>query len=235
MQAQNGGPLAPPVIFHVGAVSITATVVTTWGIVIVLALAAWAATRRTLGRDPGMMQTALEGAISAMRSAVAAVVPATVVEEVFPFIATLWIFLVIANLCGVVPGLQSPTGDLATTAALAILVFFYVHWLGIKTLGLRAYLRHYLALSPLFAPFEIISEITRTVTLAVRLFGNMMSLELAAMMVLLLAGFLVPIPVLMLHIVEALIQAYIFGMLALVYIGGAVEVQVEQRRKEASP
>jgi F-type H+-transporting ATPase subunit a len=81
-------------------------------------------------------------------------------------------------------------------------------------------------------PFHIMSEISRTLALAVRLFGNIMSLEMAALLVLLVAGFLVPIPLLLLHIVEALIQAYIFGMLALIYIAGAVHSQQRHQRKE---
>ena len=93
-------------------------------------------------------------------------------------------------------------------------------------------MRHYLAPSPLMLPFHVIGEITRTVTLAVRLFGNMMSLEMAALLVLLVAGFLAPVPLLMLHILEALIQAYIFGMLALIYIAGGIQTQQARQQKE---
>jgi len=94
------------------------------------------------------------------------------------------------------------------------------------------YLRHYLAPMPLMLPFHLISELTRTMALAIRLFGNMMSLEMAALLVLLVAGFLVPIPLLMLHIIEAVIQAYIFGMLALIYIAGAIHSQ-QSRQPQA--
>jgi F-type H+-transporting ATPase subunit a len=100
-----------------------------------------------------------------------------------------------------------------------------VHWFGIKIEGIGPYLRHYLMPSPLLLPFHLISEVSRTLTLAIRLFGNMMSLEMAALLVLLVAGFLAPIPLLILHIVEALIQAYIFGMLALVYLAGAIQTR----------
>ena len=142
-----------------------------------------------------------------------------------PFIATLWLFLIVANLVGLIPELHSPTRDLSVTSALAVLVFFSVHWFGIKTLGLKNYLHHYLTPSPILLPFHIISEFTRTLALAIRLFGNMMSLEMAAMLILLVAGFLAPIPILMLHIIEALVQAYIFGMLALIYLAGAMQSQ----------
>ncbi len=102
-------------------------------------------------------------------------------------------------------------------------MFLSVHWFGIRIHGWRTYLRHYLEPNPILLPFHIISEISRTVALAVRLFGNMFSLEMAALLVLLVAGFLVPVPVLMLHIIEALVQAYIFGMLALIYIASGLE------------
>ena len=152
-----------------------------------------------------------------------------------PFMASLGVFLVSANLLGLIPGLHSPTRDLSVTAALAVLVFFSVHWFGITTQGLRSYLHHYLTPSPILLPFHLLSGITRTVALAVRLFGNMMSLELAALLILLVAGFLVPVPILMLHVVEALVQAYIFGMLALIYVAGGIQSQEERKVEQVGP
>jgi F-type H+-transporting ATPase subunit a len=158
-----------------------------------------------------------------MRDAVADVVPPSQVTRVLPFIGTLWLFIVFANLAGLIPGLSSPTRDLSVTSALAAIVFVAVHVYGMRELGWRAYLRRYLEPSPILLPFHLVSEITRTLALAIRLFGNMMSLETAAALLLLVAGLLVPVPLLLLHVVEALVQAYIFGMLALIYIGGALE------------
>ena len=146
--------------------------------------------------------------------------------------SNIWIYLVAANLTGLIPGLHSPTRDLSATTALAVLVFLSTHWYGIRIQGTGSYLRHYLMPSPILLPFHIISEITRTIALAVRLFGNMMSLEMAALLVLLVAGFLAPIPILMLHIIEALVQAYIFGMLALIYICGGIQAQQSKRSQE---
>jgi F-type H+-transporting ATPase subunit a len=184
---------------------------------------------RNLGLKPNQSQVVAEGAVAAVFDAIRAVAPEHS-YMLFPFLATLWLFVLCANLAGIVPGIKSPTADLSTTSALAIIVFLSVHWFGIRSEGLKSYLRHYLSPTPIMLPFHIISEISRTVALAVRLFGNMMSLEMAAIMILLVAGFLVPIPLLMLHIVEALVQAYIFGMLALIYIGSGIESQ--RRRKE---
>lgn len=210
-------------VFNVGPIGVTAPVVTTWGIMLLLVGLSWATTRH-LRTDPGPVQVVLEGLIGAMDRAVREVLPKTS-AQVLPFIGTLWIFVVAANLVGIIPGLRSPTGFLSTTAALAVLVFFSVHWFGIRSEGVRAYLKHYLAPSPIMLPFHLMSEVTRTVALAIRLFGNIMSLEMAALLVLLVAGFLVPVPLLILHVIEALIQAYIFGMLALIYIAGAIQSQ----------
>jgi F-type H+-transporting ATPase subunit a len=204
----------------------TPTFLTSAGISACLVLVAWASTRH-LRLEPTAWQTVLEALDDAARKAVEDVLPDNA-AEVMPFVATLWLFILAANLIGVIPGLQSPTADISTTAALAVLVFVSVHAYGIRIRGLRAYLRHYLEPNPVMLPFHLISELSRTLALAVRLFGNMMSLELTALLVLLVAGFLVPVPVLMLHIVEALVQAYIFGMLALVYIGGALQAQEER-------
>lgn len=210
-------------VFEIGPLVITNTVVTTWVIIGVLWLACWSITRR-LNIDPGPMQSAMEGIVSTIEDAIAAVAP-EYARSILPFVGSLWIFLVIANLAGLIPGAHSPTRDLSATSALAILVFFSAHWYGVRISGPRNYLRHYLTPSPLLLPFHLISEITRTVALAVRLFGNMMSLEMAALLILLVAGFLAPVPILLLHVVEALVQAYIFGMLALIYVAGGIQSQ----------
>jgi F-type H+-transporting ATPase subunit a len=210
-------------LFRIGPVEITNTVATTWGIMAVLWLACWIVTRR-LSLDPGAAQSAVEGIVSTIEDAIAAVAP-EYARRLLPFIGTLWIYLVVANLAGLIPGAHSPTRDLSATAALAIIVFLSTHWFGFRISGPRSYLSHYLTPSPLLLPFHLISEITRTVALAVRLFGNMMSLEMAALLILLVAGFLAPVPILLLHVVEALVQAYIFGMLALIYVAGGIQSQ----------
>jgi F-type H+-transporting ATPase subunit a len=217
-------------VFHAGPLAVTRTVVTTWGIMLALALIAWASTRR-LSLDPGPLQTAVEGIVSAIDEAIGAVLPDQS-SRLLPFIGTLWVFIVAANLTGLIPGLEAPTGDLAATSALAVLVFLSVHWYGARSEGVKNYLKHYLSPNPVLLPFHVISEISRTVALAVRLFGNIMSLQLAAILLLLVAGFLVPVPLLLLHIVESLVQAYIFGMLALIYIAGGIQSHQLKRKEE---
>jgi F-type H+-transporting ATPase subunit a len=217
-------------LFELGPISITTTVTTTWLIMAIVWLLVWLISRN-LKNEPGPFQAAVEGVVLAIEEAVAEVSPLNA-RHIMPFVGSLWIFLVIANLIGLVPGLHSPTRDLSATAALAILVFLSTHWFGIRIEGVRNYLRHYLTPSPVLLPFHIISEISRTVALAVRLFGNMMSLEMAALLILLVAGFLAPVPILMLHIIEALVQAYIFGMLALIYVAGGIQSQQHRQQKE---
>ena len=208
---------------QLGPVIVSEPVLTTWGIMLILGLGSWIMSRR-LRLDPGPVQVVLEGLLNAADDAIRAVLPAQT-ARLLPFIATLWLFILVANLSGVIPGIHAPTGNLSTTAALAVLVFLSVHWFGVRSEGIKGYLRHYLAPMPVMLPFHLMSELSRTLALAIRLFGNMMSLEMAALLVLLVAGFLVPIPLLMLHIIEAVIQAYIFGMLALIYIAGAIHAQ----------
>jgi F-type H+-transporting ATPase subunit a len=217
--------------FHLGPLHIGATVLTTWLLMAVLTGLAWFGTRNLSVQTPSRLQTALEGAVLALQSAIADAAPGHA-ARLLPFIGTLWLFIAAANLMGLVPGLRSPTGDLSLTVALALLVFVSVHWFGIRIDGLRAYLRHYLDPNPILLPFHLLGEITRTLALAVRLFGNMMSLEMAALLVLLVAGFLAPVPILMLHIVEALVQAYIFGTLALVYVAGALQSHELSKRTD---
>lgn len=216
-------------LFYLGPLAVTVSLLSCIGLTVVIGALGWLATRR-LTLLPGSLQVVLEGAVAALEGAVTPLA-GRYTPQILPFIASLWVFLVCANLLGLVPGLHSPTRDLSVTAALAVLVFFSVHWFGIRTQGLRRYLRHYLDSGLLMLPFELMSELTRTVALAVRLFGNMMSLEMAALLILMVAGFLVPVPILMLHVVEALVQAYIFGMLALIYIAGGIQTQEANKEK----
>jgi F-type H+-transporting ATPase subunit a len=221
METMTADAMFAHTLFQFGPLVLRDTVVTTWLLMLLLWIGAWLATRRMRARA-GLVQTAVEGAVTAMEDAVRQALPRHA-DNVMPFVLTLWTFLVAANLVGLIPGLHSPTRDLSATSALAVLVFLSVHWFGIRAIGLKEYLRHYLSPSPILLPFHVISEITRSLALAVRLFGNMMSLELVALLLVWIGGLLVPIPILMLHIVEALVQAYIFGMLALAYIASAIQ------------
>ena len=230
MSAMGGSASFITEVFRVGPFVITNTVTVTWGIMLTLGLTAWAAARR-LELRPGNWQVVVEGAVGAIEKAIRAVLP-NHHQQIMPFIATLWIFIVVANLVSLIPGIRSPTGDLSLTAALAILVFLAVHWYGIRNHGLKSYLRHYLQPNPILLPFHLVSEISRTVALAVRLFGNIFSLQMTALLVLMVAGLLAPVPILMLHVIEAVVQAYVFGMLALIYVAGAIQSQELRHHQE---
>jgi F-type H+-transporting ATPase subunit a len=140
-------------------------------------------------------------------------------------VVTLALFIATANLLGLVPGLHAPTADFSTTAALAVIVFFAVPFYGIRARGLVGYLRHYLEPTPLLLPLEIVTEFSRTLALAVRLFGNVMSEELVIAVLLTIAGLLVPVPLMMLAVLTGMVQAYIFAVLTVVYLSAAVRAR----------
>jgi F-type H+-transporting ATPase subunit a len=139
-----------------------------------------------------------------------------------PVLGTLFIFLAFANVLGVVPGVRPPTASLETAAALALIVFLAVHVYGLRRRGLRAYLGSYAKPTIVMLPLNILSEVTRTFSLMVRLFGNVLSGEFVIATVLALAGLFVPIPLMALEILIGLIQAYIFTVLAAVFIGAGI-------------
>ncbi|WP_018289896.1 F0F1 ATP synthase subunit A [Verrucomicrobium sp. 3C] len=224
------GLLGQPTL-HLGSFAVSESAVTATALTVALAsAAAWTKSRLRL-RDPAGWQVVVEMAVQAMDSTVRESIPKAP-ERVLPLIAALWIYILFANLIGLIPGLHSPTGDLSVTGALAAIVFMAVPYYGVRAEGSSAYLREYFA--PMFwmFPFHVMSELTRTLTLAVRLFGNMTGMEVAIGILLLLAGFLVPVAFLFLHFIEALLQAYIFGMLALVYIAGGMQALTEKEQRK---
>jgi F-type H+-transporting ATPase subunit a len=138
-----------------------------------------------------------------------------------PLIVTLALFIGTANLLGLAPGMRSPTADFSTAASLAVIVFLAVPFYGLRANGLRGYLRHYLEPSPFLLPLEIITEFSRTLALAVRLFGNVMSEELVIAVVVMIAGF-AAVPLMLLAVLTGVVQAYIFSVLTMVYVSAAV-------------
>ncbi len=216
----QASPLTSAVLFHLGPVAITRPVVTTWIIMAVLALVCRLVTRR-LSMLPDGRQAVLEGIVTAIMGQIEDVVREDA-RQFLSLIGTLFIFLVAANLSGVLPGVEAPTGKIETPAALALIVFFSVHYFGIRARGLIGYLRSFAEPKLIMLPLNILSEITRTFSLMVRLFGNVMSGEFVIGLVVALAGLFVPIPLMALEILVGLVQAYIFTVLATVFIGAAV-------------
>lgn len=213
-------PLATPVLFHLGPVPVSEPVVTTWVIMVLLTGIFHLARRTERGRD----------LVDLLVETVATQIGDAIHGDPWPFVplvGTLFLFLLVANLSGEFPGVHAPTARLETAAALALTVFFAVHVFGIRQQGLLGYLGHYLKPTPLMLPLTVLSELTRTLSLTVRLFGNIMSHELIIAILLSLSGLFVPVPLMVLGVLIGSIQAYIFTVLATVFLGaatGSVEV-----------
>jgi F-type H+-transporting ATPase subunit a len=216
----QASPLTSALLFHIGPVAITRPVVTTWIIMAVLALVCCFVTRR-LSMLPERRQALLEGIVTGIMRQIEDVIRKDG-RPFLPLVGTLFIFLVVANLSGVLPGVEAPTGKIETPAALALIVFFSVHYFGVRARGLRGYLASFAEPKLIMLPLNILSEITRTFSLMVRLFGNVMSGEFIIGLVVALAGLFVPIPLMALEILVGIVQAYIFTVLATVFIGAAV-------------
>ena len=216
----ESGPLATKVLFHIGPVPVSDAVVTTWGLMVVLTVVCYVGLRRR-SVVAGPFQAMLEILVETIESQVAAVIDRDA-WPYLPLLGTLFIFLVLANILAVVPGLKPPTAHIETPAALALVVFFSVHFFGIRSHGLRSYLHRYIRPNVLMLPLNVLSEITRTFSLMVRLFGNIMSHELVIGIVVLLAGLLVPVPFMLLGLLIGIIQAFIFTILATVFIAAAI-------------
>ncbi len=217
--------ISPEPLISLGPVIITKTVTTTWLIMAVITLVCWFAKRHLSlkKQKPSRLQEALEAGLEAVENMAKDVLPDVDPWLVIPVIGTLWILIGVSNLAGLIPGLKTPTADINTTFAFAVLSYSMTHFFGIKTRGLKGYVSHYVKPSWVLLPFHLIAETTRTMALAVRLFGNMLSGEMTAAIVLGIAGLLVPVPFALLHIIIGLIQAYIFGVLTLVFIAGGIQ------------
>ena len=213
-------PLTSTVLFHLGTIVITRPVVTTWVIMLALVLICRLVTRRLQMRPDGR-QALLESLVLGIAEQIQSIIHKDA-QRYVPMLGTLFIYLVAANLCGLLPGVEPPTGKLETPLALALIVFFSVHLFGIQARGLRGYLASFAKPKLIMLPLNLLSEVTRTFSLMVRLFGNIMSGTFVIGLVIALAGLFVPIPLMVLELLVGVVQAYIFTVLATVFIGAAV-------------
>lgn len=215
-----GSPLSTKTVFSIGPVPITESVIVTWGMIVLLALAAIALTRN-LSLIPSRRQAAVELVVGA----IADLVHDTMRVDPAPYVAllgTIFLFILTANWSSLVPGIEPPTAHIETDAALAVIVFVAVIYFGIRAGGVAAYLKTFAQPTILMVPLNIVETFTRTFSLIVRLFGNVMSGVFIVGIVLSLAGLLVPIPLMALDLLTGAVQAYIFTVLAMVFIGGSV-------------
>jgi len=200
---------------------LNATVVFTWGVMAILVLGSWAVTARlSEGETVSRWQVMLEVIVGRIRDQIDDMGSGDP-ERYLPFIGTLFLFIASANILTIVPCYQPPTGSLSTTAALAICVLIAVPVFSIGQRGLAGYLKTYVRPTPLMLPFNIVSEASRTLALAIRLYGNVMSGTVIVGILISIAPFFFPILLQLLGLLTGLIQAYIFAILAMVYIASA--------------
>jgi F-type H+-transporting ATPase subunit a len=208
-----------------GFLKLNGTIVFTWGLMLLMAIGSKLITRGlSTGLDRSRWQNLLEIVITGIEKQIEDV-GLRDPEKYIGFVGTLFLFVAMASICTVIPGYEPPTGSLSTTAALAVCVFVAVPLFGIGDQGLRGYLRSYVQPTIIMLPFNIISEVSRTLALAVRLFGNMMSGAMIIAILLTITPFVFPIFMTMLGLLTGIVQAYIFSILAAVYIAAATRTR----------
>lgn len=212
------------ILWQYGFFKLNATIVYTWGLMAVLAVGSKLVTSRlSTGLHRSRWQNLLEIVITGIDKQIEEV-GMREPQKYIGFLGTLFLFVAMASLFTIIPGYEPPTGSLSTTAALAICVFVAVPLFGIEDSGLGEYLRDYLKPTVIMLPFNIISEISRTLALAVRLFGNMMSGTMILAILLTITPFIFPVAMSALGLLTGMVQAYIFSILAAVYIAAATRV-----------
>jgi F-type H+-transporting ATPase subunit a len=211
-----------------GVLKLNGTIVFTWGLMLLLAVGSKLITRKlSTDQSRSRWQNLLEIVVTGIEGQIEEVgLPHP--EKYLGFLGTLFLFLATASLCTILPGYDPPTGSLSTTVALALCVFVAVPLFGIADQGVRGYLKSYVEPTVIMLPFNIISEISRTLALAVRLFGNMMSGAMIIAILLTITPFVFPIVMTLLGLLTGMVQAYIFSILAAVYIAAATRTRKPQ-------
>ena len=213
------------IIFQWNGIHLNATIFFTWVVMLILFFIRWMATKNlTIGPKISRWQNFLEVIIGYMQQQVKEITQQNP-DPFIPFLGTLFLFISVSNLLAVIPGYRPPTGSLSTTSALAICVFFAIPIFGISKKGMKDYFKHYLEPSIFMMPFNVIGDFSRSLALAVRLFGNVMSGSLIVSVLLIITPLFVPIVMQVLGLLIGQIQAYIFTVLATVYIASATRIE----------
>jgi F-type H+-transporting ATPase subunit a len=213
------------IVWHWGFAVLNSTIVTTWALMLVMAVGAKLITRK-LKTEGAILrwQGFLEIVVTTIQKQIKEV-GLEHPEKYLGFIGTLFLFIAVSNLCAILPGYDPPTGSLSTTSALAVSVFLAVVLFGIEEQGLGGYLKSYLKPTFIMLPFNIISEFSRTFALAIRLFGNIMSGTMIVGILLTITPLIFPIFMNLLGLLTGMVQAYIFSILATVYIAAATRTR----------
>jgi F-type H+-transporting ATPase subunit a len=223
------------VFWQSGFVKLNATIVFTWALMAAMTLGAALVTRKlSHARKLSRWQSLLEIVITAIQTQIDEVGLRPHARRYLPFLGTLFLFVAASSLCTVIPGFEPPTSSLSTTTALAACVFIAVPAFGIAGQGLGRYLGTYLQPTIVMLPFNLISELSRTLALAVRLFGNMMSGAMIVGILLTITPFIFPIVMTVLGLLTGMVQAYIFSILAAVYIAAATRVREPAKQPKAA-
>ena len=223
------------IFWQYGFIKLNGTIMFTWGLMLLLTVGSMLITRKlSTGLKRSRWQNFLEIVVTGIENQIEDVgLPHA--RKFLPFLGTLFLFVASAALCTVIPGYEPPTGSLSTTAALALCVLVAVPLFGIEDQGMGGYLESYIEPTVIMLPFNIISEISRTLALAVRLFGNMMSGSMIIAILLTITPFVFPIFMTLLGLLTGMVQAYIFSILAAVYIAAAMRVRKPKTGAEAAP
>lgn len=215
------------ILWQHGFFKLNVTIVTTWALMLVLAVGAKLITRNLANEmHISRWQSLLEIVVTNIQKQIEEV-GLRHSEKYLNFLGTLFLFIALSNFCTIFPGYAPPTGSLSTTAALALCVFVAVPMFGIAESGLGGYFKSYLKPTFVMLPFNIISEVSRTLAMAIRLFGNIMSGTMILAILLTITPFIFPIFMSLLGLLTGMVQAYIFSILATVYIAAATRVRQE--------
>jgi len=213
------------IFWQYGVFKLNATVVYTWGLMVVLVVGSKLITRHlSVDLQRSRWQNLLEIVVTGIVNQIEEV-GLSQPQKYLGFLGTLFLFVAAASLCTIIPGFEPPTGSLSTTVALALCVFVAVPLFGIEEQGVGGYLKSYVEPTFIMLPFNIISELSRTLALAIRLFGNMMSGAMIIGILLSITPFVFPIVMTLLGLLTGMVQAYIFSILAAVYIAAATRVR----------
>ena len=218
----------PGTVLRFGDVVITDTVVFTWTVMAFISIASFFIARR-FSLVPSPLQEAVEALFESIKNLIEETLDVDA-WDVIPLLGTLWIFIGVSNLIGLVPGLKTPTADINTTFAFAVTSYISIHFYGIKYQGVKGYISHYTEPSVILLPFHLLADVTRIIALAIRLFGNMLSGEMVAAILLVISGLLVPVPMALLHVIIGIVQAYIFGALTLAFISGGIVMKHNKKQ-----
>lgn len=221
------------IFWQYGFIKLNATIAFTWGLMLLLAIGSTVITRHlSTGLTRSRWQNLLEIVVTAIENQIEEV-GLSQPRKYLSFLGTIFLFVAIASLCTIIPGYEPPTGSLSTTVALALCVFVAVPLFGIEEQGVGGYLKSYLKPTVIMLPFNIISEFSRTLALAVRLFGNMMSGAMIIAILLTITPFIFPIVMSLLGLLTGMVQAYIFSILATVYLAAATRTRQREPQPES--